>query len=105
MSFRDEAGTHRQFALPGARLHYGPDKTVDVLHIDLHLEPDLEACSLDGICTTTIRAIDEPVEYLALDAVDLQVSAVELDGSSQRYESRDAKLYVTFDPPLPADAG
>jgi len=71
MSFRDDSGTHRAFALPGARLQYGPDKTVDVEHIELHLVPDLEQRTLDGICTTTVRPFDEPVARLELDAVDL----------------------------------
>ncbi len=66
MSFRDDSGTHRAFALPGARLQYGPDKVVDVEHIELYLEPDLEAHTLDGVCTTIVRAYDEPVERLEL---------------------------------------
>ncbi len=100
MSFRDESDGHRRFALPGAALHYGPDKTVTVEHIDLQLEPDLEKRTLDGICTTTVRALDEPVDHLELDAVDLAISAVERDGSPQRFEARDGKLRVTFAPPI-----
>jgi aminopeptidase N len=100
MRYRDETDGHRSFALPGAKLQYGPDKTVDVEHIDLHLEPDLERQTLDGVCTTTIRALDEPVERLALDAVDLAISSVTKDGNPLAFESRDAKLVVTFAPPL-----
>ena len=61
MKHRDESDGHRKFALPGASLHYGPDKTVIVEHIDLYLEPHLEEHSLDGVCRTTVRALDEPV--------------------------------------------
>jgi len=93
---------HRSFALPGSRLHYGPDRQVDVEHIDLYLEPDLEKRSLDGICTTTVRALDEDVETVTLDAVDLIVSRVEREGRDQRFERRDDCLTIRFDPVLRA---
>jgi aminopeptidase N len=100
MSYHDETEGHRTFALPGARLQYGPDKTVDVEHIDLHLEPDLERETLDGVCTTTVRALDEPVARLALNAVDLAVRSVTRDGYPLAFESRDGKLIITFSPEL-----
>ena len=100
MSFRDDPGTHRAFALPGARLQYGPDKVVDVEHIELHLEPDLVAHTLEGVCTTTVRAYDEPVGRLDLDAVDLEIASVERDGKPLNFARRDDKLEVRFEPPI-----
>ena len=64
---------HRPFALPGARPQYGPDKTVDVVHIDLYLRPDIERARLDGVCTTTVRGVEGAVSRLVLDAVDIEV--------------------------------
>ncbi len=104
MNIQDETDGHRAFALAGARLRYGPDKTVDVEHIDLHLTPDLEKQSLDGVCTTTVRALDEPVECLALDAVDLVVTSVVREGKPQTFVVRDGILDVRFDPPIAAGA-
>ncbi|HEY8313578.1 MAG TPA: M1 family metallopeptidase [Candidatus Baltobacteraceae bacterium] len=100
----EDTGAHRAFALPGARAHYGPDKLVDVEHIDLHLTPDLEAESLDGICTTTVRAFDEDVAELILDAVDLHVTSVEREGKPQRFSRRNDKLAIAFEPPIAAGA-
>ncbi len=100
MKYRDEPDGHRKFALPGASLQYGPDKTVVVEHIDLYLEPHLEERTLDGICTTTVRALDEPVTRLELNAVDLAISRVERDGAAQPFESRDQKLAIAFEPPI-----
>ncbi len=100
MRYRDESDGHRKFALPGAGLHYGPDKTVIVEHIDLHLEPHLEEQTLDGICTTTVRALDEPVARLELNSVDLTILRVERDGKAQSFESRDQQLAITFEPPI-----
>lgn len=104
MKFGDETNDHRAFALPGSRPHYGPDKVVDVEHIDLDLTPDLDAESLAGVCTTTVRALDEEVDRLALDAVDLDVDAVERDGRPQPFVRRNDKLEIVFSPPIPAGA-
>ncbi len=96
----DDQSGHRAFALPGSSLRYGPDKTVDVLHIDLHLAPDLERAALGGVCTTTVRALDEPVSLLALDAVDLDVSSVTRDGIPVPFAHRARKLELHFDPAI-----
>jgi aminopeptidase N len=100
MSLRDDSGGHRAFALPGARPQYGPDKIVVVEQIDLHLTPDLERERLDGVCTTTVRALDEPVRRVDLDAVDLEVSAVERDGRPLPFVRRNDHLEIDFEPPL-----
>ncbi|MBV8374231.1 MAG: hypothetical protein JO302_01870, partial [Candidatus Eremiobacteraeota bacterium] len=99
---RDETSDHRAFALPGARPHYGPDKVVAVEQIDLYLKPDVENERLEGVCTTTVRALDEEVERLVLDAVDFDVSDVQRDGRSASYTRRNGKLEITFDPALHA---
>jgi aminopeptidase N len=100
MSFRDHTSDHRAFALPGSSPHYGPDKVVAVEQIDLHLVPDLDNERLDGVCTTTVRALDENVARLVLDAVDLNVSRVERDGREQRFARRNGKLEIEFDAPI-----
>ena len=95
---------HRPFALPGARPQYGPDKIVDVLHIDLRLRPDLEKKRLDAVCTTTVRAIEDGVALLALDAVDLDVAAVVRAGDRRPLAFRSAgeRLEIAIEPPLKA---
>ena len=103
MSFHDDPPAHRSFELPGAAPHYGPDKTVDVEHIALHLVPDLEAHALEGNCTTTVRALDEPVASLSLDAVDLQIKGVAgSNGQGVSFKKHGNKVDVRFDPPIPA---
>src|SRR5579884_1922512 len=99
----DDTAGHRAFALPGSALRYGPDKAVDVLHIDLHLTPDLEAASLEGLCTLTLRALDEPVAFLALDAVDLRIAWVERDGRPLKFVHRGKKLEIAFEPAIAAE--
>ena len=93
---------HRPFALPGARLQYGPDKVVDVLHIHLELRPDIERRRLDAHCTTTVQAIEDEVSRLVLDAVDLQVHAVRRDGggAAMPFRTTSEALEITVEPPL-----
>jgi aminopeptidase N len=104
----DETNDHRAFALPGARPQYGPDKCVAVEQIDLQLTPDFDREALDGICTMTVRAMDEDVRRLTLDAVDLDVSRVQRlpsnshEARAQRFVHRQGKLDVEFDPPIAA---
>ncbi|MFN2529620.1 MAG: M1 family metallopeptidase [Candidatus Baltobacteraceae bacterium] len=103
MTFDDQAPAHRRFELPGAAPHYGPDKTVDVEHIHLHLVPDLATHTLDGECTTTVRALDEDVAELEMDAVDLEIiEASGLDGHKVTVSSRGRKVTVHFDPAIAA---
>ena len=85
----------RAFPLPGARHQYGPDKTLDVIHIDLWLRPDLAARRLDAVCTLTLEAIDEDVASVRLDATDLRVSRVADDaGEALRYSVNERGLQV-----------
>ena len=93
----------RSFPLPGSRPHYGPDKVVDILHIDLHLTPDLEAKTLAGVCTTTLEAIDEGVRELRFDAVDLEIANVrDGNGTALAFRATSEALVVVFAEPLAA---
>ncbi len=100
----EETRSHRAFALPGSALQYGPDKRVDVKHIDLYLVPDLQAQRLEGVCTTTVCAFDEEISELVLDAVDLQISEVKRDGATLAFVRRGDHLAIAFDPPIAAGA-
>jgi aminopeptidase N len=93
----DEQSEHLPFALPGARPQFGPDKTVEVEQIDLHVTPDFATESLDGVCTLTVRALDEPVSRLTLDSVDLEISEVKPAAS---FSAHDGKLEIVFEQPI-----
>jgi aminopeptidase N len=75
---------------------------VEVEHIALRLEPDLETRTLEGLCTTTVRAFDEPVERLVLNAIDLEIASVQRDGHPLRFDRRDGTLVIRFDPVIAA---
>ena len=97
----DVTNEHQPFALPGTRPQYGPDRLVNVEEIDLYLVPDIEKESLDGVCTMTVRALDEAVPQLTLDAVDLQIARVELHAADAgrkplKFRRLEGKLEINF---------
>ena len=94
----------RAFPLPGAEPQYGPDTTVEVEHIDLYLAPDIAAQRMEGVCTTTVRAIDDGVRDVTLDAVDFFVGSVRDDGGRPLHFRRSAGA-LTVHLPRPLAAG
>ena len=93
----------RTFTLPGAQPQYGPDRPVRVINIDLELRPDLEAGTIDGVCTTSIEAVDDGVEHIMLDAVDLEIGDVRSKDRPLRHEVRTGSLLVHFESSLRAE--
>ena len=92
---------HRPFALPGTRRQYGPDRNVDVVHVDLHLRPDLQRRHLDAVCTTRVEAIADGVASMVLDAVDLEIASVrDAQGNALDVSAREHRLRVRFARPL-----
>ncbi|OUC14192.1 MAG: aminopeptidase [Alkalinema sp. CACIAM 70d] len=77
---------HRRFELPGARPQYTPDRPGQVHHIFLDLVLDLAKRSCRGLCKIKLVPIRSGITGLTLDAVDLQIQAVQVDGNPQPFE-------------------
>jgi aminopeptidase N len=92
------------FALPGARAHYGPDRVVRVEHIDLHLRPVFATKTLHGEVTTRVRAIENGVKSLRLDAVDLDIDGVR-DAAGAALPFTATSEHVTIELRTPLAAG
>jgi aminopeptidase N len=89
------------FALPGARPQYGPDRVVRVEHIDLWLKPVFATKTLHGRVTTHVRAIEDGVTALRLDAVDLQIDRVlDASGMPLHFTATSVDLTVALAAPL-----
>src|SRR5258705_10869507 len=81
-----EPRTSAKFSGP---LREPPDRAADALHLKLEIVFDWEKKELAGKATHTLRALEDRLTAITLDAVNLQVSAVSgPDGAALRYESR-----------------
>jgi aminopeptidase N len=97
-----EGAERRPFPLPGARPQYGPDRVVRVEHIDIVVRPDLDRKTLAGEVTHRVRAIENGVRQLRLDAVDLEIDGVRAGSDALAFRSTAKALTVDLAAPLAA---
>lgn len=82
---------------------YAPDRVVDVRHIRLELSFELEKKKLNGVAKISFAPIDSGVREIVLDACDMDLGDVTLDGKPVAIQYDGAKLRVCFSEPPPAD--
>jgi aminopeptidase N len=70
----------RPFAPPGTKTHFQADRPVRVTHVRLELDLDLAAARLSGLATLTISARRDRLAAFELDAVEMSIDDVALDG-------------------------
>jgi aminopeptidase N len=92
--FDTENNDRKSFELPGAKPHYNPDRPGQVEHIFLDLVFDIPQKSFQGTCNIAIKPIREGVKQLILDAVDLKVESVLVDGISQPFNYDGQQLNI-----------
>ncbi len=86
------------FALPGDRPHYAPDRPADVVHVELDLALDLEQQRVSGTATTTFRALFDDLRSVCLNAAELEIEQVRLvDGPALRARQDGHRLSVELD--------
>jgi aminopeptidase N len=73
-----EAPASPEYALPGDRVVYAPDRPADVRHLDLDLTLDFATQTLRGAVTTTFSALFEELRQVTFDAAELAVERVTL---------------------------
>jgi aminopeptidase N len=98
-----ENNRYKSFVLPGAKPHYNPDRPGQVKHIFLDLNLDIPNQSLWGKCTITLLPIRNGIDRLTLDAVNLNIQSVEVDGEGQKFECDGEKLSIQLSSPSQAD--
>ncbi|MEO0408636.1 MAG: M1 family metallopeptidase, partial [Cyanobacteria bacterium P01_A01_bin.135] len=92
--YRDE---RRPFELAGAAPHYTPDRPGQVKHIALDLSLDIPQRRYDGRCTILLEPVREGIGQLALDAVNLTIESVTVEGMEQRFDYDGEQLQIHLD--------
>ncbi|MBL8955870.1 MAG: HEAT repeat domain-containing protein [Myxococcaceae bacterium] len=81
------------FAFDTAELHYAADRPVRPTHVRIEVTLDFPSRSIAGRCTTTVKAVRD-VRSLSFDAVELDVSAVTVDGRPADFDNDGKRLLV-----------
>ncbi len=84
----------REFAFPGTRPRFAPDRVVDIEHIALRIALDLPARAVSGEVRLSFRVIAPDTTWIELDAVELAIGAVELGGAALEHRHDGRKLRV-----------
>ncbi len=90
----DEKNQHKSFQLPGSRPHYNPDRPGQVEHISLDLTLDIPNQSFKGSCTIRLNPVRSGIDSLTLDAVDLDIRSVTIDGISHEFNYDGELLHI-----------
>jgi aminopeptidase N len=93
-SHLDESNGHKSFQLPGSRPHYNPDRPGQVEHVSLDLVLDIPNRSFTGTCAIRLNPVRNTIESLTLDAVDLQIDRVEIDGTNHEFNYDGQLLHI-----------
>ena len=92
--FDVESNGHKSFELPGARPHYNPDRPGQVEHIFLDLILNIPEKSFEGVCSIRLKPVRSGIDFLSLDAVNLEINSVKVAGESQRFDYDGEKLEI-----------
>jgi aminopeptidase N len=80
------ASTKRSFHIPGASRHLPPDKEFHAEHVKIELKVDLESRRISGSCSTRLIPLRAGLRALHLDACEMRISGVTLDGDEVGFE-------------------
>jgi aminopeptidase N len=97
--FDTENHRHKSFELPGAKPHYNPDRPGQVEHIFLDISLDIKTQSYQGTCTITLKPIRDRIDRLTLDAMNLDIKSVAVEGIEQLFDYDGEQLHIKLDSP------
>ncbi len=93
-----EAGAHKSFRLPGSRKHYTPKLDFHTFHTRIELALDFERKNISGTCTLEIEPLRPDLKEVRLDACEMDISGVSVDGSPSEFEHDNSTLVVALKP-------
>ncbi|HEY5949793.1 MAG TPA: M1 family aminopeptidase [Kofleriaceae bacterium] len=94
----------REFAFPGTRPRFAPDRVVDIQHIALVLDVDPTKRSVTGTATLRAMVIAPNTKVVELDAVELMIEKVSAGGKPAAFRYDGKRLRVELPTPLAAGA-
>ena len=95
---------NREFAFPGTRAKFAPDRVVDIRHLALELEVDPRQRTMAGTATLRCAVIAPGTRAVELDAVELQIERVTAGGVEVPFRHDGRRLRVELAAPLATGA-
>lgn len=95
---------NREFAFPGTRAKFAPDRIVDIQHLALDLEVDPAQRSVVGVATLRCVVVAPETSVVVLDAVELQIERVTAGDAEVAFRHDGRKLRIELPRPLAAGA-
>ncbi|MDG7007922.1 MAG: M1 family metallopeptidase [Nitrososphaerota archaeon] len=92
------SASHKPFILPESRPHYPPQLDFHTVHRKVELALDFEKKEISGACTLEIVPVRPDADQFRLDAVELRISNVIVDGAPAEYEYDNVTLIVAVKP-------
>ncbi len=96
-------GSARRLAAPGegdALPRYAPDRPVDITHVTIDITPNFDARTIQGTTTLVFTPLVKPLTELKLDAIDLNITAIESQSQLAGYTKTDTSIAIAFSPPV-----
>src|SRR5689334_7275086 len=98
------AAMNREFAFPGTRARWAPDRVVDIQHIALAIEVDPAKRTVSGTSTLKGVVIAPKTRAVELDAVELVIEKVTVGGAAATFRHDGKKLRVELPRPMATGA-
>jgi aminopeptidase N len=95
---------NREFAFPGTRPRFAPDRVVDIQHIALALDVDPTQRTVAGTATLRTMVIAPNTKTVELDAVELTIDKVIAAGKPVPFRHDGKRLRVELPAALPSGA-
>lgn len=86
--------SRRSFYLPESAPHYAPSRDFHVEHVRIELDIDFERRAIAGSCTLDVRPVREGLDRVALDACEMSVESVGVDGVPAEFDYDGERLTV-----------
>jgi aminopeptidase N len=92
------------FAPPGTRHNFTADRSLRVVHARLELDLDLPGRRLAGVATLTLASRRDDLAVFTLDAVEMEIEGVAVDGRAAAFDYDGERLRVTCERPFAREA-
>lgn len=90
------AGPHKSFRLPESKAHYPPGKDFHTSDVRVELSLDFENKAISGSCTLAMEPVRQGVRRISLDACDMEIKDVQVDGARTEHEYDGKVISITF---------